>query len=132
LVVLVGQRKAIAIAVRNVSGRRRRTRLLECLGNATASEQPYMDKGNCGPSDFLVNACGIGENLPRMTRKPDGSWLAIRNAKLPLCHDPSGAEIMFSGRFVPSIGTKLPMDMKGGRLLDLLQEPPRPGRRGED
>jgi exodeoxyribonuclease V alpha subunit len=32
LVVLVGQRKAIAIAVRNVSGRRRWTRLLQCLG----------------------------------------------------------------------------------------------------
>ncbi|TVP83890.1 ATP-dependent RecD-like DNA helicase [Thioalkalivibrio sp.] len=31
LVVLVGQRKAIAIAVRNVSGRRRWTRLLQCL-----------------------------------------------------------------------------------------------------
>jgi exodeoxyribonuclease V alpha subunit len=31
LVVLVGQRKAVAIAVRNVSGRRRWTRLLQCL-----------------------------------------------------------------------------------------------------
>jgi exodeoxyribonuclease V alpha subunit len=29
-VVLVGQRKAVAIAVRNVSGRRRWTRLLQC------------------------------------------------------------------------------------------------------
>ena len=32
LAVRVGQRKAIAIAVRNVSGRRRWTRLLQCLG----------------------------------------------------------------------------------------------------
>jgi len=37
LVVLVGQRKAIAIAVRNVSGRRRWTRLLACLGGSMPS-----------------------------------------------------------------------------------------------
>ena len=39
LVVLVGQRKAIAIAVRNVSGRRRWTRLLRCLGGSPSSSQ---------------------------------------------------------------------------------------------
>ena len=32
LVVLVGQKKAVAIAVRNVSGRRRRSKLKEWLG----------------------------------------------------------------------------------------------------
>lgn len=40
LVVLVGQRKAIAIAVRNVSGCRRWTRLLGRLGDANASSHP--------------------------------------------------------------------------------------------
>ncbi len=40
LVVLVRQRKAIAIAVRNVSGRRRWTRLLGRLGDANASSYP--------------------------------------------------------------------------------------------
>jgi len=39
LLVLVGQRKAIAIAVRNVSGRRRWTRLLQCLGGSMSSPQ---------------------------------------------------------------------------------------------
>jgi len=39
LVVLVGQRKAIAIAVRNVSGRRRWTRLLQCLGGSMSASQ---------------------------------------------------------------------------------------------
>ena len=39
LVVLVGQRKAIAIAARNVSGRRRWTRLLQCLGGFMWSSQ---------------------------------------------------------------------------------------------
>ena len=39
LVVLVGQRKAIAIAVRNVSGCRRWTRLLQCLGGSMSSSQ---------------------------------------------------------------------------------------------
>ena len=37
LLVLVGQRKAIAIAVRNVSGRRRLARLLACLGGSRPS-----------------------------------------------------------------------------------------------
>jgi hypothetical protein len=32
LVVLVGQKKAVAIAVKNVSGRRRWSKLRECLG----------------------------------------------------------------------------------------------------
>src|SRR5215475_9929482 len=37
LVVLVGQAKAVAIAVRNVSGRRRWSKLKEWLGGASAS-----------------------------------------------------------------------------------------------
>jgi exodeoxyribonuclease V alpha subunit len=35
LVVLVGQKKAVAIAVRNVSGRRRRSKLREWLQQTT-------------------------------------------------------------------------------------------------
>ena len=37
LVVLVGQRRAIAIVLRNVSGRRRCTRLLQCLRGPLSS-----------------------------------------------------------------------------------------------
>nr|WP_038380983.1 ATP-binding domain-containing protein [Bradyrhizobium diazoefficiens] len=37
LVVLVGQKKAVAIAVRNVSGRRRRSKLNEWLASRTLS-----------------------------------------------------------------------------------------------
>ena len=39
LLVLVGQREAIAIAVRNVLGRRRWARLLACLGGSMSSPQ---------------------------------------------------------------------------------------------
>jgi exodeoxyribonuclease V alpha subunit len=44
LVVLVGQRKAIAIAVRNISGRRRWTKLVEWLATAhgTTSAPPSV------------------------------------------------------------------------------------------
>ena len=39
LVVLVGQKKAVAIAVRNVSGRRRWSKLAEWLGPGSANYQ---------------------------------------------------------------------------------------------
>ena len=38
LVVLVGQKKAVAIAVRNVSGRRRWSKLNEWLGDASGGD----------------------------------------------------------------------------------------------
>jgi len=47
LVVLVGQKKAIAIAVRNVSGRRRWSKLNEWLRGA--SRQDYPDSKMIGP-----------------------------------------------------------------------------------
>ena len=40
LVVLVGQQKAVAMAVRNVSGRRRWSKLHEWLGGTSIPERP--------------------------------------------------------------------------------------------
>jgi exodeoxyribonuclease V alpha subunit len=40
LVVLVGQKQAVAIAEKNVSGRRRWSKLYECLGMGLSSIQP--------------------------------------------------------------------------------------------
>ena len=45
LVVLVGQRKAVAIAVRNVSGRRRWSKLREWLARAGSGNPPLNHKG---------------------------------------------------------------------------------------
>jgi len=42
LVVLVGQKKAVAITVRNVSGRRRWSKLREWLAPATRSSHPAI------------------------------------------------------------------------------------------
>jgi hypothetical protein len=46
--VLVGQKKAVAIAVRNVSGRRRWSKLSEWLG--TVGARPGEIAGNGAPS----------------------------------------------------------------------------------
>ena len=46
LVILVGQKKAIAIAVRNVSGRRRWSKLEEWLRNDAASRSTNSLKGD--------------------------------------------------------------------------------------
>ena len=45
LVVLVGQKKAVAIAVRNASGRRRRSKLDEWLGGAKDGPQAKPVRG---------------------------------------------------------------------------------------
>jgi UvrD-like helicase C-terminal domain len=56
LVVLVGQKKAVAIAVRNVSGRRRWSKLGEwlALGNVSTSRPLF---GSCGSAQ----SCGLGQ-----------------------------------------------------------------------
>jgi exodeoxyribonuclease V alpha subunit len=43
LVVIVGQRKAVAIAVKNVSGRRRWSKLDEWLGRSPATVSQIID-----------------------------------------------------------------------------------------
>jgi exodeoxyribonuclease V alpha subunit len=45
LVVLVGQKKAIAIAVKNVSGRRRWSKLVEWLGAPNRPATPSVPQG---------------------------------------------------------------------------------------
>jgi len=45
LVVLVGQKKAIAIAVKNISGRRRWSKLMEWLGAPNRPATPSMPQG---------------------------------------------------------------------------------------
>jgi exodeoxyribonuclease V alpha subunit len=45
LVVLVGQKKAVAIAVKNVSGRRRWSKLMEWLGAPNRPATPSMPQG---------------------------------------------------------------------------------------
>ena len=51
LVVLVGQKKAVAIAVRNVSGRRRWSKLGEWLGRG-APRSRQIGMANCRGSGF--------------------------------------------------------------------------------
>jgi exodeoxyribonuclease V alpha subunit len=45
LVVLVGQKKAVAIAVRNVSGRRRWSKLCEWLASKTSNDPNNSEDG---------------------------------------------------------------------------------------
>jgi hypothetical protein len=52
LVVLVGQKKAVAIAVKNVSGRRRWSKLREWLGGSS-SECPYGGKATNSSLSYL-------------------------------------------------------------------------------
>src|SRR5271155_5084684 len=79
LVVLVGQKKAVAIAVRSVSGRRRWSKLREWLQSVTAGRERSMMGGNDalpfqpqppGPVLFLIKDYPEGSppvGLPSLT-----------------------------------------------------------------
>jgi exodeoxyribonuclease V alpha subunit len=49
LVVLVGQKKAVAIAVKNVSRRRRWSKLDEWLASGNVEEQPHHPRSPASP-----------------------------------------------------------------------------------
>jgi exodeoxyribonuclease V alpha subunit len=67
LVVLLGQKKAIAIAVRNVSGRRRWSKLDVCFGSARpAPHSVRRRRAAAGPrSDSQHPTCSWEKRRPR-------------------------------------------------------------------
>jgi exodeoxyribonuclease V alpha subunit len=64
LVVLVGQKKAIAIAVRNVSGRRRRSKLKEWLrAEALTIPRVTLGRSRSAPASLANSAASISQGM---------------------------------------------------------------------
>ncbi len=76
LVVLTGQRKAIAIAVRNASGRSRWSKLREWLAGARRPLIPVTRAGCMGRSDGLLG--GAATQRRCWERVDSVSWLRVR------------------------------------------------------
>jgi len=70
LVVLVGQKKAVAIAVRNVSGRRRWSKLREWLGGSRASRSSGSSHPTGGAEDRVTAETSMGEWPPERSESP--------------------------------------------------------------
>ena len=70
LVVLVGQKKAVAIAVRNVSGRRRWSKLREWLGGSRASRSSGSSHPTGGAEARVTAETSMGEWPPERSESP--------------------------------------------------------------
>ena len=70
LVVLVGQKKAVAIAVRNVSGRRRWSKLREWLGGSRASRSSGSSHPTGGAEARVTAGTSMGEWPPERSESP--------------------------------------------------------------
>ena len=68
LVVLVGQKKAVAIAVRNVSGRRRWSKLAEWLAPASGAGPPSANPIRSGVG------LRLGANVGYLKFTPQATW----------------------------------------------------------
>ena len=95
LVVLVGQKKAVAIAVRNVSGRRRWSKLDEWLALPTEFSSRERHRGGIGPSAGSIGpSAGSVECPSRRTGWRDGAEATTIGS----ARDRDGRQFVLAGR----------------------------------